>query len=98
MSDPKIDSLARVPLFARCTRKELEFLATRTDEVTVEAGRTLITQGTPADTFYLLLDGGASVQVNGRDRPALNSGSFFWLTKSPRASPPRLRGIHRVQL
>jgi CRP/FNR family cyclic AMP-dependent transcriptional regulator len=77
VSTSKIDALGKVPLFASCTRKDLEFLATRTDEVDVTAGRTLITQGSPADTFYLLLDGEASVQVDGRDRPPLHPGSFF---------------------
>jgi CRP-like cAMP-binding protein len=77
MSDPKIDALGRVPLFAGCSRKELEFVVSRTDEVDVQVGRTLIKQGSSGDTFYLLLDGEASVQVDGRDRPPLHSGSFF---------------------
>jgi CRP/FNR family cyclic AMP-dependent transcriptional regulator len=77
MSDPKIGAMARVPLFARCSRKQLEFLASRTDEVSVAARETLIKQGNPADAFYLLLDGEASVQVDGRDRPALRGGDFF---------------------
>ena len=77
MSDAKIDALSKVPLFARCSQKELEFLVTRTDEVDVPAGRTLITQGRAGDSFYLLLDGQATVQVDDRDRPALEPGSFF---------------------
>jgi CRP/FNR family cyclic AMP-dependent transcriptional regulator len=77
VSDPKIDALGRVPLFAKCSRKELEFLITRTDEVDVSAGQTLIKQGNPGDTFYLLLDGEATVQVDGHDRPPLGPGSFF---------------------
>jgi CRP/FNR family cyclic AMP-dependent transcriptional regulator len=77
VSDPKIDALGRVPLFAKCSRKELEFLITRTDEVDVSAGQTLIKQGNAGDTFYLLLDGEATVQVDGHDRPPLGPGSFF---------------------
>jgi CRP-like cAMP-binding protein len=77
LSDPKIDALGRVPLFAGCSRKELEFLVTRTDAVDVPAGQTLIKQGSPGDTFYVLLDGEASVQVDGHDRPSLRAGSFF---------------------
>jgi CRP-like cAMP-binding protein len=77
LSDSKSDALGRVPLFAGSSRKELEFLVTRTDEVNVPAGKELITQGRPGDTFYLLLDGEASVQVDGRDRPPLRPGSFF---------------------
>jgi CRP/FNR family transcriptional regulator, cyclic AMP receptor protein len=69
--------LARVPLFASCKRREIEFLASRTDEVSVPAHETLIKQGSPADAFYLLLEGEASVQVNGRDRPGLRGGDFF---------------------
>ncbi len=77
MSDAKIEALSKVPLFARCSKKELEFLVTRTDEVDVPAGRTLITQGSAADSFYLMLTGEATVHVDGRDRPALEPGSFF---------------------
>jgi CRP/FNR family transcriptional regulator, cyclic AMP receptor protein len=77
LSDSKVDALGQVPLFAGCTRKELAFLVTRTDEVDVPAGQTLIKQGSPGDTFYLLLDGEASVEVDGQDRPSLRTGSFF---------------------
>ena len=77
VSDPKIDLLSKVPLFAGSSRKELEFLITRTDEVKVPVGQTLIKQGKPGDTFYLLLDGEASVQVDGHDRPPLKAGDFF---------------------
>jgi CRP/FNR family transcriptional regulator, cyclic AMP receptor protein len=77
LSDHKIDALRAVSLFAECSRHELEFLVTRTDEVEVEAGRTLITQGSLGDTFYLLLDGEATVEVDGHQRPPLGAGSFF---------------------
>lgn len=77
MSDAKADALGRVPLFAGLGRKDLEFLTTRTDEVNADAGRTLIRQGAPGDTFYVLLDGEAEVEVDGRPRPTLKAGSFF---------------------
>jgi len=77
MSSTKVDALSQVPLFANSTRADLEFLATRIDEVEVEAGRTLIRQGSSSDSFYLLLDGEAEVEVDGRARPALGPGRFF---------------------
>jgi CRP-like cAMP-binding protein len=77
LSNPKVDALSRVPLFAKSAPKELEFLATRIDEVQVEAGRTLIRQGSPGDSFYLLLDGEAEVEVDGKARPPLGPGRFF---------------------
>ncbi len=77
MSEPKTEALARVPLFRHCSRSELDFLASRADEVDIDAGRTLIRQGEPADTFYVLLDGEASVDVGGQARPSMQPGDFF---------------------
>ncbi len=77
LRNPKVDALSRVPLFAKSARKELEFLATRTDEVRVEAGRTLIRQGSPSGSFYLILEGEAEVESDGKTRPPLRTGSFF---------------------
>jgi len=77
MSDPKVDALGRVPLFRHCSASELEFLASRADEVDLRDGRTLIRQGEPADSFYVLLDGEASVAVDGSERPAMKAGDFF---------------------
>ena len=77
MSDPKLDALKRVPLFSHASPRSLEFVATRTDDIDVEAGRTLIKQGEPGDTFYVLLDGEADVTVDGKRRRTLRAGDFF---------------------
>jgi CRP-like cAMP-binding protein len=77
LSNRKVEALSRVPLFAKAGRKELEFLATRTDEVDLEAGRTLIRQGSPSGSFYVLLDGEADVEIDGKGGPPLLAGSFF---------------------
>jgi CRP-like cAMP-binding protein len=77
VSDPKISALAAVPLFAQCTKKELEFIASRTDEVAAPGGRQLTRQGTPGDTFYVLLEGEADVDVDGERRRKLMPGDFF---------------------
>jgi CRP-like cAMP-binding protein len=77
MSNPKADALGRVPLFSRCSRKELEFLASRTDEVDLKPNHMLIKQGSPSDSFYVLMDGEANVDVDGKPRPALHAGDFF---------------------
>jgi CRP-like cAMP-binding protein len=77
MSDAKTSALARVPLFANCTERELGFIASRTDEVTVGAGKTLIRQGEPGDAFYIILDGEAEVEVDGKPRRILKAGDFF---------------------
>jgi CRP-like cAMP-binding protein len=77
MSDPKTKALARVPLFSHCTSKDLEFVASRTDEVEVAAGHRLVRQGDPGDTFYVLLEGECDVEVDGSRRSTLESGDFF---------------------
>jgi CRP/FNR family cyclic AMP-dependent transcriptional regulator len=77
MSNPKAEALGRVPLFSRCSRKELEFLASRTDEVDLKPNHMLIKQGSPSDSFYVLMAGEANVDVDGKPRPALHAGDFF---------------------
>ncbi len=77
MSDHKIDALSRVPLFASLSRRELEFVASRADEVDTPAGKFLTTQGEPGDTFYVLLDGEARVDIDGQLRRTLEPGDFF---------------------
>ena len=77
MPDSKIQALSRVPLFAPLSKSELEFVATRTDEVDVKAGQKLTTQGRPGDTFYILLDGEAEVVVDDKPRTTLKAGDFF---------------------
>jgi CRP-like cAMP-binding protein len=73
----KTEALSRVPLFSQLTKRELEFVATRADEITVPAGKKLTTQGRPGDSFYVLLDGEAHVDVDGKRRRTLKAGDFF---------------------
>jgi CRP-like cAMP-binding protein len=77
MSDAKTRALAQVPLFSHCTSKDLDFVASRTDEVEVAAGHRLVHQGEPGDTFYVLLEGECDVEVDGSRRSTLLSGDFF---------------------
>jgi len=77
MTDPKLAALSRVPLFENCTRKELQFIASRGDEVDVRAGKSLIRQDRPSDTFYVQLEGESEVKVSGKRRRVLRPGDFF---------------------
>lgn len=78
MSDPKTKALKEVPLFSHCSQKELEFVASRTEEVDAPAGHQLTVQGSPGDTFYVLLDGEADVKIDGEHRRTLKRGVLFW--------------------
>jgi CRP/FNR family transcriptional regulator, cyclic AMP receptor protein len=77
MSDAKTEALSRVPLFSQLSKRELEFVSTRADEVDARAGEKLTTQGRPGDSFYVLLEGEAFVDVNGKPRQTLKTGDFF---------------------
>jgi len=77
VADPKLKALGQVPLFAHCSRKELEFIAREGDEVDMPAGKTLTREGRPGDTFYVLLDGQAEVKIGGKRRRVLKPGDFF---------------------
>jgi CRP-like cAMP-binding protein len=77
VSDAKLQALGRVPLFSHCTRKELEFVASEGDEVDVEAGKALIRQGKPGDTFYIQLEGESEVVIDGKRRRVMKPGDFF---------------------
>ncbi len=77
MAESKADRLRRVPIFSRCSKRELQFLGTQMDEVRVDAGRTLILEGDRTDAFYLLLSGEVDVFVRGRPRARLGAGEFF---------------------
>src|ERR1700737_1064395 len=73
----KGDRRKAVPLFSHDSKKELEFLSTRVDEISIPAGKTLLVQGQPTDTFYVLLDGEVEVSVDGRPVKRLKAGDFF---------------------
>lgn len=76
-ADPRVRALAQVPLFAHATKKELEFIAAEMDEVDSPAGQVLTRQGKPGDTFYVVREGEAAVEVDGKPRRVLKAGDFF---------------------
>lgn len=98
-----IRMLSEVPLFAGCSKKELQAIATATKEVTHEEGSVLAKEGDRGLGFFLIVDGTAKVSVNGRSRKKLGPGDFFGeialLDEGPRSatvtaeSPIRLLGL-----
>jgi CRP/FNR family cyclic AMP-dependent transcriptional regulator len=77
VADRKVDQLKKMPIFAQCTKSEFANLAMNADEIDIAAGRTLIVQGEPNHTFYLLLKGEVEVDVRGLPPVRLEPGDFF---------------------
>jgi CRP-like cAMP-binding protein len=75
--DSKLDHLAQVRLFSACTKKELALLGKASDEVTVAAGKEVVTEGTVGHEFFLILDGQASVIRHGKKVATLGPGQYF---------------------
>lgn len=88
--DAKVELIRGTPLFAECTRKELEALAAVADELPLPAGKTLTKQGETGREFMVLVEGTADVVRNGRRINQLGPGDFIGeialLTGSPRTA------------
>ena len=76
-SDPFVETLATVPLFSACSRKELQMVAKSADHLTVAPGNVVVTQGAAGSEFFVILDGRARVERHGREVNALGPGEFF---------------------
>jgi CRP/FNR family transcriptional regulator, cyclic AMP receptor protein len=66
-----------VPLFSRCTRRELNAIAAEADELTLPEGRDLTKQGERGREFMVIVDGAARVLKNGRTINELGPGDFI---------------------
>ena len=72
----KSDLLRKVPLFSRCSRKELAAIAQVADELDLRVGKELTVQGKPAREFFILVAGEAVVRRNGRKLRVLGPGEM----------------------
>jgi CRP-like cAMP-binding protein len=70
-------TLAAVPLFAACSKRDLGIIARHTELITVAAGTALTEEGALGDAFFIVLDGRASVRRRGDTVSELGAGSWF---------------------
>jgi CRP-like cAMP-binding protein len=76
--DAKLKRLAKVPLFAECSKRELSRIASLADELEVPAGRVLARQGEFAHEGFVILSGKARVSFRGkRNTLRLGTGDAF---------------------
>ncbi len=64
-------------MFAGCTADELEEIDRLTDEVHVEAGRTVIRQGDLGQEFAMIVSGEAEVRKDGNLVATIGPGTYF---------------------
>ena len=98
--DAKVELLQRVPLFERCSKRELHEIAGLADELDVPSGRTLTTEGRTGYEFVVIVDGTASVKRKGRTINTLRSGDFLGeialVTGTPRTATVATTSQSRV--
>jgi CRP/FNR family transcriptional regulator, cyclic AMP receptor protein len=75
--DAKIELLKGVPLFAGCSKSELQRIAALADELDLAEGATLIREGERGREFIVVAEGSVRVTRGGRTLNELGSGDFI---------------------
>ncbi len=75
--DTKVELLGGVPLFANCSKAELQRIATLADELDLAEGATLIREGERGREFLVVVNGTVSVTKRGKKVRDLGSGDFI---------------------
>jgi len=73
----KVELIKRAPLFANCSRRELEQIAQLADEIDLRDGKVMTQQGGRGREFFVLLEGAADVNKDGQKINELGPGDFF---------------------
>ncbi len=77
---PRQDRHARIrtlPMFAGCTKDELDEIDRLTDEIRVPEGRTVIRQGDLGQEFALIVEGEANIVKDGEIVATIGPGAYF---------------------
>lgn len=96
----KIELMKSVPLFARCSKRELTEVASIADELDLDAGSTLTKQGARGQEFVVIAEGAADVVRNGKKVNTLGSGDFLGeialITAQPRTATVKTTAPTRI--
>jgi CRP-like cAMP-binding protein len=75
--DDVVDILSGFSLFADLSTPQLESLIDSFGEESYPDGTRVLRQGLTGSSFYVILDGSASIRVDGVDRASLRAGDYF---------------------
>ena len=75
--DEYLQHLASVPLFSKCTKRQLQEIGKVATELDLPAGKVLARQGEVGSEMFILLDGTASVTHDGQRVATLTAGDVM---------------------
>jgi CRP-like cAMP-binding protein len=75
--DAFIEHLQQVPMFAACSKRDLQLVARRAEDVRVPAGKVLVNEGETGHEFFVILDGTARVTRHGKRVATIGAGNAF---------------------
>jgi hypothetical protein len=73
----EVELLRGVPFFASLPEASIERLARRAADESFGAGTTIVAQGDPGESFYVVRDGSAEVLVDAAPTGTLEAGDYF---------------------
>ena len=71
----QLDHLKTVPMFAGCSKRELQAILRAGDEITMTAGTLVVDQGQMGREAFVVLEGQVTVRRNGRRVTSLGPGA-----------------------
>ena len=82
------DTLGQLALFADLTPAQLEAIAHTHEEDVFAAGERVLRKGLTGGNFYVILEGEAAVELDGRQLARLGRGDFFGEISALIGDPP----------
>ncbi|MDQ4019767.1 MAG: cyclic nucleotide-binding domain-containing protein [Actinomycetota bacterium] len=77
MNGTAIESLARLAVFAGLSGPQLQAVAHSYDEDVYAEGQRILRKGLTGSGLYVILDGTAAIELDGREIAQLGRGEFF---------------------
>lgn len=73
----QVAALKGVPLFSSMSDKDLKAVLAGCREELYSPGQAIVTEGSPGGPFFLVIEGNAKVQLNGKTLRKLGPGDYF---------------------
>jgi CRP/FNR family cyclic AMP-dependent transcriptional regulator len=77
MPHEAVDLISSLSLFADLGGPQLEAISHIFEETTFAPGQRILRQGITGSNFYVVVDGEASVKIDGEERASIGRGDFF---------------------